>query len=480
MPLRPTIPLPGGAALMPARPTIPLPHGAALAVLAAVVLTLLISVGLIELPVLLHTQGRILFPLDGAFLNISVGRNLAFYQVWGISKHSFQSASSSLLYPLVLAPVFFIAGAHLLIPLIVNLLAAVFFLYRLQQTLLRRNLTPPQQLLILLAAMAFTLLPLLVVSGMEYVLQLLFVFLFIEALAAALKDDGPITRQQDHPITRQQDHPITREDDHPLTRRIYLYAALAVAARYEDVLIIGLACLFLDRQKALKLAAVSLAPILIFGVISILKKSYFLPNTLLLGPYPGYALGLATLTLFAIAISIPKFKRIELLLLLLLPFSVRNLQSLQHFRRDCDRMYDQQYLTARFVHLYYYRSAVGVDEPGAISWFSEGRKLDFTGVANRDVIRSKRMHYWSPVYADSLSRLDGIRAAIVADPWFNAHRVPKWDRVASWNIPDSGPAPGPSKTVTFYAVDEWDTTNLRRNLHAYEHLLPAGVAVRYY
>jgi hypothetical protein len=143
-------------------------------------------------------------------------------------------------------------------------------------------------------------------------------------------------------------------------------------------------------------------------------------------------------------------------------------------------MYDQQYLTARFVHLYYYRSAVGVDEPGAISWFSEGRKLDFTGVANRDVIRSKRMHYWSPVYADSLSRLDGIRAAIVADPWFNAHRVPKWDRVASWNIPDSGPAPGPSKTVTFYAVDEWDTTNLRRNLHAYEHLLPAGVAVRYY
>ena len=160
------------------------------------------------------------------------------------------------------------------------------------------------------------------------------------------------------------------------------------------------------------------------------------------------------LTLLAIAIFFRNFTRIELLLLLLLPFSVRNGQSLQHFRRDCDRMYDQQYLTARFVHLYYYRSAVGVDEPGAISWFSEGRKLDFTGVANRDVIRSKRMHYWSPVYADSLSRLDGIRAAIVADPWFNAHRVPKWDRVASWNIPDSGPAPGPSKTVTFYAVDE--------------------------
>ena len=68
---------------------------------------------LIELPVLRHTQGHILFPLDGAFLNISVGRNLAFYQVWGISKHAFQPAASSLLYPLTLAPVFFISRAVL-------------------------------------------------------------------------------------------------------------------------------------------------------------------------------------------------------------------------------------------------------------------------------------------------------------------------------------------------------------------------------
>jgi hypothetical protein len=410
---------------MPLRTKLPLPRGAALAVLIAAILLLLLTTALIELPVLRHTQGRILFPMDQAFLNSSTGRNLAFNQVWGITKYSFQSASSSLLYPLVLAPVFFIAGAHLVIPLIINLLAAIVFLYRLQQTLLRRNLSPIRQLLILLAAMALTLLPLLVVSGMEYTLQLLTVFLFIDALAAALKTGLPVTRQ------------------------IYLFAALAVAARYEDVIIIVLAGIVLSMQRgwrpAVKLLAVALSPILLFGALSVAKGSYFLPNSLLRDP-----------------------------------FSLRDLRSLAHFQQNCRRMYDQQYLTADFVHRYYYRSSVGIDEPGAISWFSEGRKLDFTGVANRDVIRSKRMHYWSPVYADSLSRLDGIRAAIVADPWFSAYRLPKWDRVASWNIPDDGPAPGPSKTITFYVIDEWDTTNLRRNLHEYEHLLPAGVAVRYY
>jgi hypothetical protein len=452
---------------MPLLPKLPIPRGTALAVLIGAILLLLLATALIELPVLRHTRGGILFPLDEAFLNISVGRNLAFYQVWGISKHSFQSASSSLLYPLVLAPVFFIAGAHLIIPLIVNLLAAVYFLCRLQQNLLSRSLTPVKQAGILLAAMVLTLLPLLVVSGMEYVLQLLTVFLFLDALATALKDRSPATRQLQ-----------------PLSREIHLYAALAVAARYEDALIVLLAAILMATQTgwrpAAKLMAIALSPILAFGTLSLVKGSYFLPNTLFLAPYPNTAIGLAALTLLVITILYRRFKRIELLLLLLLPFSLRNFQSLQHFQRDCRRMYDQQYLMASFVHRYYYKSSVGINEPGAISWFSEGRKLDFTGVASSDVIRGKRMHYWSPVYADSLSRQDGIRAAIVADPWFSRYRLPKWDRVASWNIPDNGPAPGSSKIINFYVVDEWDTTNLRRNLHEYQQLLPASVEVRYY
>ncbi len=74
-------------------------------------------------------MGSVLFPQDNAFVDITVARNMAFFRVWGLSKYAFQSASTSLLYPLVLAPVFFIFGAHLVIPLVVNFFVGVGFIY---------------------------------------------------------------------------------------------------------------------------------------------------------------------------------------------------------------------------------------------------------------------------------------------------------------------------------------------------------------
>src|ERR1700744_1645415 len=115
------------------------PSGRSLAVLVAAVFLLLASIYLIESPVLHHTHGSLLYPMDDAFVNLTVARNLAFYQVWGLSKYAFQSASSSLLYPVALAPVFFIAGAHLWVPLVVNFLAAGYFLLALQRVLIRRG-----------------------------------------------------------------------------------------------------------------------------------------------------------------------------------------------------------------------------------------------------------------------------------------------------------------------------------------------------
>jgi hypothetical protein len=456
------------------------PSGKPLAAFLASIAVLLIVIILLEWPVLLHTHGKLILPTDDAFVNVSVARNLSFYQVWGISKHSFQSASSSLLYPLILAPVFFITGAHLLIPLLINFLAAIYFLLVLQRILIKNGLSAGRQFVILLEVMALTVLPLLVVSGTEYTLQLLFVFLFMDALSRALSD----------PMAQAATAKTT------LPRRVYILGLLIVATRYEDMLIIALACLLLAPLRgwrtALRLACLSILPVFLFGLISMAKGSYFLPNTLLMGPYPGYAI---FLTFCALCAAVPllgtwlrfpspeKTKAIPwlslvLLAILALPFATRNLGALSHFKRDCIRMYDQEYLTAGFIHLYYYKMTVGTDEPGAASWFSEGRKLDYTGIANDEVIRSKKRHHWSPVYADSLSRRDGIRAAIVTDPWFDPGQLPKWNIIATWVIPDS--SPGAARTISFYAINQYDTARLRRNLHDYQHLLPGDVAVRYY
>ena len=448
------------------RTILPLPAGKALGVLVLAILTLLAAVALIELPVLHHTQGNILFPLDNAYVNITVGRDLAFYQVWGVSKYAFQSAASSLLYPITLAPIFFILGAHLIIPLVVNFLAAAYFLLFLQRTLIRYGFPPARQFLVLIAAMALTLLPLLVVSGMEYTLQLLFVFLFLDALAQTLSAPAAPTAPSAAASTAKA----------PAAPTLYIFGLLAVAARYEDLLIVALGCILFGLQKgwrpAAKLAAIAISPIIIFGVISLIKKSYFLPNPMLVGPYPTYSAILALIATGAAAWLIIRYRTIIPLILLLVPFTARNASNLAHFEKDCDRTYDEQYLTARFVHLYYFRQTVGTNQPGAVSYFSEGRKLDYTGIASNDVVAMTRKYGWTPLYADSLSKKDGIRVAIVADPWFRASQFPKWTKVATWNI-----APDP---VNFYAVQPYDTTWLRKRLHEYQRLLPATVSVRYY
>ena len=454
-----------------------LPRGKNLVILLTAVVALLIPVLLLEISVLRHTNGNIVYPLDNAFLDISVAKNLAFFKVWGVSKYAFQSASSSLLYPLLLVPFFFIAGEHLVIPIIVNSLAAIFFLYALQRALIRQNTGAGRQGAILLLAVFLMPLPLLVVSGTGYTIQLLCCFLFMNALAGAIEGGMPAA----------------------LPWRVYVYGVLAVAARYEDLVLIALACTLLAvlkrRKQALQLAAIAVCPILLFGIISLAKGSYFLPNSLLLGPYPTFVLVIAASALIIGCLLIRQYRQLEkaqtpvsihrlgftLLAVMALPFIARNVAELRHFEADSVRIYEQQYPMAAFVHRYYSRGTIGVNDIAAVAYFSEGRKLDYTGLASGDVTKSKKEHSWGAVLADSLSRKDGIRAAIVSDPWFPPAQLPKWNKVASWKMPDGQDGQVSSgKTLTFYVINKYDTTWLRRNLHDYEQLLPAGVAVSYY
>ena len=207
-----------------------LPRGKNLIVLAIALIALIVPVFLLEQSLLHQTDGNIVFPLDNAFVDISVGRNLAFYEVWGVSKYAFQSASSSLLYPLALVPPFFLFGQHLIIPIIVNGLAAAIFLLGLQQALIRRSIPPTIQIIILLATIFLIPLPLLIVSGTSYTLQLLFSFLFLESLTIAIAKDTAT-----------------------LPKIVYIYGVLMIAARYENVVLLLLAGLFLlalgDRKS---------------------------------------------------------------------------------------------------------------------------------------------------------------------------------------------------------------------------------------
>ena len=256
-----------------------------LQVLLIALLALLIPVAWIEWRVLHYTHGVMAYPLDDTFIHMAIAKNLLVNHVWGITKFGFESASSSPFYTVLMTGLFKIFGVHTVIPLIINIIAGMLFLWAAQRWLQRQGLSTLSQLIILLLVDFLTPLPLLVISGMEHTFQLLFCFLFIIAVAdvveklPAAPGSAPVAAAPAAPGSPP--HTFLR-----LLYSLYLFGALMVATRYECLSILGLGCLLLFirgwRWPAISVGAVGVLPIFIFGLYAMSKGSYFMPNSVLL------------------------------------------------------------------------------------------------------------------------------------------------------------------------------------------------------
>src|SRR5271167_2084671 len=79
-----------------------------------------VPVFVIESLAIRHTNGMLIYPLDDTFIHMAVARNLSMHHNWGINPFQFGSASSSLLYTLLLSGLFSIFSVDRLIPFLVN------------------------------------------------------------------------------------------------------------------------------------------------------------------------------------------------------------------------------------------------------------------------------------------------------------------------------------------------------------------------
>ena len=221
--------------------------------------------------VLEHTHGVFAYPLDDSYIHLAVAKNLAEHGVWGVSAHEFASASSSILYPLLLAGIFKITGVVTIMPFLVNLVVALVFLWVVQRWLVRQGIAPMGQLIVLLVAIFLIPLPGIVIVGMEHTLHLLFFFLFLTSFAEALE------RTLASPSAR----PV-------IPWPVYIYGVLMMAARFESMALLGFACLLLLYHRrwmaAVGLGFVCFLPVLAFGVVSLSKGGFFLPNAVMLKP----------------------------------------------------------------------------------------------------------------------------------------------------------------------------------------------------
>lgn len=432
-------------------------------------LALLIPVLILGRHLFQDTGGAFSLPRDEAFLQLSTAKTLAFRHIWGIGRNDFAPASPSLLYPLVLAVTFFISGAHLVVVPVINAMIAIILLAAIRKWLVKRSVAPINQLLILLAVIILSPLPLMIIYGMESPLLLLFAFLFVSRLS----DEWSLPE---------------------FSRRTMIYGALMVASRYDGALLVACVCLLLLWRRrwltAFELALWCLLPILIFGIISMYKGSYFLPNVFIVGP-SGSLFSYDWLVGCAAAVAVPllpdyfahrptrKISRVAGLsvLVIILALTTRNLYAFRESERDSLGIYRMKYPIAQFAHRYYYRYGIVSDDVGMISFQTDGRYLDLSGIASTKIARGKVDNFLSPTLISQLSKAQGAYVAIISDRYDKA--LPdSWIRTGEWEM--TGHDPSEKRTVSFYAMDSSAATRLRKNLEEYTHFLPQGLSVEYF
>lgn len=225
------------------------------------------------------TDGRDIYPLDDTYIQAAIGRNLAFYHSYGISPHVFAAASSSILWPFLLAIADYIFGLHIWIPLAWNMVFAVLLVVSADRIF--RKLAPcaptVARLLLLLSVVLFTSLATITFVAMEHVLQALTFVLFVYFAAIALER------------THEIEPPDSLRGLHT-NLWLILTATLTTLSRFEGVFVVAVVCLQLTiRGRRVTAAAVALSgaiPLAVFASFSILHGGYALPNSLLMKAPP--------------------------------------------------------------------------------------------------------------------------------------------------------------------------------------------------
>jgi hypothetical protein len=157
---------------------------------------------------------------------------------------------------------------------------------------------------------------------------------------------------------------------------------------------------------------------------------------------------------------------------------LRSVTALDKSAQACINIYDQQYQMAMFTNKFYNQSIVALNDIGAVSYFTNAKIIDLWGLANTEVARSKKQHYWTSEFLNRLCNQNDVQMAIIYDSWFPDSLSKKWTRAATWQIQNNIIC-GDS-IVSFYSMNLTSKNLLQQKLRLFQNQLPSSVEVKYY
>jgi hypothetical protein len=232
--------------------------------ISTVCYAVLLSIALIRIAAI--TQGRQYYLLDDTYIHLAIAKNLLLHGVYGISPKEPATASSSIVWPLLLVAVGKVFGLKLMLPLILNIISAFVLLAVAQLMLYSNGVTSGawQTVTLVLIVLAFPLVTM-TLDGMEHVLFGLAFILFLWAATHALAAAPFGSPWRVSPLL--------------------LSAFLLTSCRYEGVFAIFVTCLLLARRSivhSITTALVGFLPILLFGLFSRGNGGMWVPNSLVM------------------------------------------------------------------------------------------------------------------------------------------------------------------------------------------------------
>ncbi|MFA0833703.1 MAG: hypothetical protein ACC609_06815 [Methanobacterium formicicum] len=200
---------------------------------------------------------------------MAVAKNFASYGIWGVTKYGFTSATSSILWPALLAGLFKILGPKELIPFVLNIIFATSTLILINYVLKKYagNIKFYNFFIfiVLVAVIFFTPMIPLIFTGMENILQIFLTVAFVYKSARILSE---------------------KKSGKSELLLLLILAALLTLNRYENsftIIAVGLMFVIYKRKlQALFLFLAGSIPLILYGIISKIQGWYFLPNSLVL------------------------------------------------------------------------------------------------------------------------------------------------------------------------------------------------------
>jgi hypothetical protein len=487
--------------------------------------------------ILLLNSGLIVYTLDDSYIHLALAENIIRGH-YGVNLHEYSSPSSSILWPLILAPFSGFSFGYL-IPLIINVCSStgtVLVFWLIIKLIFLKDSTENQKInnAIVLSVILFiiaTNLIGLIFTGMEHSFQVFLTALIIYGLINQIENKQIswwfITAIIIAPLIRYENLPLS------FASLVFLYICgykkqAIISFITIAIIIIGFSVFLLNlgldplplsiyRNSSIISSggnALALLQNLIRNIISprctlLLVGLFFLTYIILSGKKSKekrlFAASLAIAILLHLIVGKPgryvfyiwtasilsvlylyrnwltkiitknSFVKIAIATsIIVVIFSYKFIYGIVITPIASNNIYEQQYQMHRFI-ADYYKNSVSVNDLGYVSYRNDYYVMDLVGLASLEALNHWRANDKSD-WIDTISKEHNVKFAMVYDSWF--HHIPaNWYKIAELYLGKIKISPSDT-VVSFYVLNNNIKDKVISQLERYKLTLPKDVRLK--